>query len=523
MGQSVRLPLSFLLGALLGLSTPGFDLSFLAWFALAPLLILVRSCRGGLSAALTGLVFGAGYYAVSLSFFAGLLPLRWMQLPDLVGYQVVLFTWVLETLHNGLLFAAFALLAYLLPTRPGFLPHIRRPYFPYLLSIPVIWVFLMWVVATSPIFMGMPITQLAYSQSRNLPLIQLASLGGSGMIDFLLVMANAACAEIFIEGTSLVRGMGHRADQINNKAGIVFDLVIVALLTVVSVNYGQARINNIVEATRPEKAQRLTPQCPPVSVAVIQGNVSIEEERFKTIPEEELVVRYNELARGLGANILVLPEGVVTAGQRGQALLSELKGIESAEKKEIIYGTVEPGKEGYSNCGRILSSFNLPGSVYTKQKLVPFGESIPINLVYQKIPESLREKIPASKERFLEAKSAQLVASGFGNVGVSICNELVYPKLIGDEVRKGATLLVCLANLSWFHNSSLNKQFLACATLRAVENKRFMILATNTGVSSVIDPIGMTVTRSFALKRGILLDTVQFIYSRTPYNRMHWL
>ncbi|MBK9205102.1 MAG: hypothetical protein IPL73_22255 [Candidatus Obscuribacter sp.] len=50
--------------------------------------------------------------------------------------------------------------------------------------------------------------------------------------------------------------------------------------------------------------------------------------------------------------------------------------------------------------------------------------------------------------------------------------------------------------------------------LRAVENKRFLVLSTSTGTSSVIDPVGMVVSRSYAHKRGILLDTVQFIYTK---------
>ncbi|MBI5176400.1 MAG: apolipoprotein N-acyltransferase [Candidatus Melainabacteria bacterium] len=524
--QSIKLPCAFAMGAVLGFATPGFDQDYLAWFALAPLLVLIRGCQNGLQATLTGFVFGAGYFAIALSFFTGLSPLRWMQIPDILGYQLVFLAWALETCHLSLLFAAFALMVYHLPTRPGFLPHFRRPFYPYLIVVPAIWVFLMWVVSPSPLFFGIPLCQLAYTQSRNLPLIQVAALGGSAAVDFLLVMVNAALAAVVIEATPLVRGMGARTDQFNTKAGMAIDLALSLVCISLIVGWGQFRISHLAEAVRPEKAMRVTPESPPVPIAIVQGNVSIEEERFKTISEAEFKTRYQELSTAQGAALLVLPEGVVTANQDkpgADGLKEVLRAISANEKKEVIYGAVEPLKEGYANSAKLLSPFRLPGTTYIKQKLVPFGESIPINLIYQKIPEDLREKIPASKERFLEDKQARLLTSGFGKVGVAICNEIVYPKLVSDEVRKGASLLVCLANLGWFHNSSLGKQFLACATLRAVENKRYLILSTNTGISSVIDPLGMVVSRSYALKRGILLDTVQFIYSRTPYNRMRWL
>lgn len=519
----LKLPFAFLGGALLGLSTPGFDQAFLAWLGLVPLLVLLRGARNTFEAVCTGFTFGFGYYAVALSFFAGLNPLRWMQIPDILGYQLIFLSWLLEAAHQALLIALFSFFVYHLPVRPGFLPHFRRPYYPYILTLPVIWVFIMWVVSPSPIFMSIPICQLAYSQARNLDLIQIAALGGSAAVDFLLVMVNCAIASIIIETTPLVKKLSERADQLNPKAGMISDLAISMLVIAAVSGWGEYRLMALNEAQKPEKAIKQNPESPPVPVAIVQGNVSIEEERFKTISKEEFKSRYQELSTALGAALLVLPEGVVTAEQDQAGLRDALKKIVQSEKKEIIYGTVEPLKEGYANQAKIISPYNLKNDSYIKQKLVPFGESIPINLVYQRIPEELREKIPASKERFIEDKSARLLNSGYGKVGIAICNEIVYPSLVSDEVRKGASLIVCLANLGWFHNSSLGKQFLACATFRAVENKRYLILCTNTGISSVIAPTGVLLSKSYGLKRGILLDTVQFIYSKTPFCRMRWL
>ncbi|MBA4077830.1 MAG: apolipoprotein N-acyltransferase [Cyanobacteria bacterium PR.023] len=512
---SLKLPIGFLMGAILALATPGFDQAYLAWFGLIPLLILIRACNSPWQSVFTGFTFGAGYYAIALSFFTGMYPLRWLGLHDAVSFQIVWLAWLVEVIHYSSLTALFALFVFCLPLRPSFLPNHRRPFYPYLIAVPSIWVFLQWVVATSPLFFGSPLSQLAYTQSRNLPLIQLAAVGGSGLVDFVIVMFNAACAQMIIETTGIARNLGERTDQLNIKFGSVLDLFLCCLAIAFALNWGGQRIAQIEDEVRPEHAIRFNPQTPPIPVTIVQGNVSIENERFKAISAAEFCGRYNELTANTSSSLVVLPEGVVTLSQMGQGgLLPALKHISQEERKEIIYGAIEPLKNGHINVARLVSPFGYRESAYVKQRLVPFGEIV---------PESLRDKLPTNSEVFLAAQKAQIIRSGWGKIGVAICNEVIFPKIVSDQVRDGASLIVVLANLGWFHNSSLNKQYLACATLRAVENKRFLVLSTNTGISGVIDPAGLVVSKSYALQRGVLTDTVQFIYSKTPFNRMHWL
>ncbi|MBZ0189725.1 MAG: hypothetical protein K8F91_25995, partial [Candidatus Obscuribacterales bacterium] len=189
-GPAYKLPLAFLSGCLLGLSSPGFDLWFLAWIGLVPLLILIKGSTRTIEAGLVGLLFGFGYHGVSLSWYMGLAPLTWLGLHHTIGIAVAALVWILEVLHQSLLFLALGLLLGSLPLRSGFLPNINRPFYPYLIAVPIVWVFLQWVIAPSEIFVGLPINQLAYSQYQQLNLIQTASLLGSGVIDFIIVLVN---------------------------------------------------------------------------------------------------------------------------------------------------------------------------------------------------------------------------------------------------------------------------------------------------------------------------------------------
>jgi apolipoprotein N-acyltransferase len=172
------------------------------------------------------------------------------------------------------------------------------------------------------------------------------------------------------------------------------------------------------------------------------------------------------------------------------------------------------------NAARIIASPLPRDNIYIKQRPVPFGEAAPFGALGL-ISSRLTASFPGSgSQELVNVHDAKLLASAFGKIGVSISTEVIFPNLIADEVRRGAHLLVNVTNLNRFHQSNLNKQVIAAATLRAVENGRFMVVSTDTGISAVIDPAGVVTSRSYANKRGAIFDTVQFLYNRTPFNKM---
>jgi apolipoprotein N-acyltransferase len=261
-----------------------------------------------------------------------------------------------------------------------------------------------------------------------------------------------------------------------------------------------------------------------VPIAVVQGNISIEEDRLKTTSAKAISDRYAELSNSLGTSLMVLPEGVVNPVQLAPGyLVSRLKEISLREKKEIVVGSVESIKNAHVNAARLISPVNPPNNLYVKRRLVPIGELAPLKAIEDTLPADIKKRLPSEQMKFLTSKSTELLQCLWGPMGVSICSEIVYPRLISREVRKGATILLNLSNLAWFHNSALNKQVLAAAVFRAVENGRYLVLSTNTGISAVIDPAGMVTAVSYPGKRGVLIGTVQFLYKKTPFSKMWWL
>jgi len=523
-GLAEKLPVSLFFGGLLGLSAPTYGLTWLAFVGLVPLMVLIRGARSQLEALLIGLTFGLGYHLIGLSWYLGLHPLGWLGLNDFLGGQVVVLVWIAESFHEALLFAAFAWIVYCLPVRAGLLPATGRPFFPYIISLPLVWMFLQWVVGTSELFLSIPVHQLAYSQYANVWLIQSARFGGSGLTDFLLVLVNAVVAQLVLVRTGVARALSRRSDQFSQKFGSALDAILVALVLAGVLWWGAVQLNQTELSSCLERDKNGKIETPNVPIAIVQSNVTVEEERLKTSSPAEIARRVADLATGHGVALIFCSEGLLTDPQFGGGLLVDrLRQISGRERKEILCGAIENFQQQRVNTARLFTFQKTREIVYVKQRLVPFGEFAPLGKVGQDISAQIEHQSNNAPEKFLAGTKAHLLQSLWGRIGVAIGLEVIYPSLFSCEVRKGANILVNISNLGWFHSSSLNKELLAAGVFRAVENGRYLVMASNTGISAVIDPAGLIKSQSLAGKRGVVLDTVQFLYKSTPFSRMWWL
>ncbi len=489
-----RALLSFGFGMLLGLSTPGFDYAWLAWCGLAPLMVLLRGVQSKKEAVLVGLAFGMGYHLVGLSWLLKLYPLTWMGLDQDSSFRIALGTWVVESFHQALLFAGFAFFLVALPMRAGWLPYHIRPYFPYLLSVPLLWIFFQWMIGTSTQFSSFPLHQLAYSQSKQLELIQMTMLGGSQLLEFVLVLANTILASAIIEISGWVPRLEERVEHFSGKEGVLLDSSVIIVLLLVAYFWGGAQVNKIAACTSLYRDGVPAAQYSlPVPVGVVQGNVGMEEK--EVMSQDELKDRYLTMARKAGVAFLVLPERVIDA----QQLKSGIGALKSRVVAPAASSLGNPRRAlGQGDAASFMSDGFLP--IWFAGRLICFSSS----------PWSLPDVLPEFD-------------TGGTKMGIATGMEVIYPALISAKVRKGAALLVGILNLSRFHDSLLGNQILAAAVMRAVENRRYFILATTTGISAVIDPGGVVTASSFKGTGGSLVSTVQFLNEKTPLARMWWL
>jgi apolipoprotein N-acyltransferase len=151
---------------------------------------------------------------------------------------------------------------------------------------------------------------------------------------------------------------------------------------------------------------------------------------------------------------------------------------------------------------------------YDKMHLVPFGEYVPFRRIF-----SFAGGLTAAVGDFAQGTSRAVLDAGGTKIGVFICYESIFPDEVRQFANNGAQVLVNISNDGWYGDSGAYAQHLAQTRMRAIENHRWLLSATNTGVTASIDPFGRTVARAdrkirTALTAPYALTSVTTFYTR---------
>jgi len=149
---------------------------------------------------------------------------------------------------------------------------------------------------------------------------------------------------------------------------------------------------------------------------------------------------------------------------------------------------------------------------YDKMHLVPFGEYIPLGglLPITRLVEAIGD--------FQEGRDGRPLMAGHLALGVLICYETIFPALAQERVALGANILVNISNDAWFGTTSAPRQHLHQAALRAVEQGRYMIRSTNTGISAIIDSRGRITQATGLFETTTMSGTARTIHAVTVYH-----
>jgi apolipoprotein N-acyltransferase len=474
---------------LLALSFPKFGHPAFGWIALAPLLVALLPRRGhSLIRA-----FGLGV-ATGLVYFAG--TLYWIT--RVMAVYGGLSGWV-AVLVNALLVAYLALF-------PGlFAVVMRRLLVVYgaraLMAAPLVWVAT--ELGRRYLFGGFPWVLLGYSQATTLPVAQLASLFGVYGVSALLASVSAAAA--YCAATSSTRDRGRAAGA-------------VALLLVAVAVWGGRRAAR-AEWTRAGE---------PLQVGLVQGNVDVSEKvesgRGASILQNYL--RMTRQAIGAGAELVVWPESSTPfAFDEDPDSAAQVRTLARQARVPILLGSDEFEWRTVDNRRVVDKSFNsaflvradgLTGGVYRKIHLVPFGEYVPLKrLLFFAAP-----LVEAVGSGFDAGEDATLLPVGGHRISVAICYEIVYPDLVRQFVRGGSELLTTITNDAWFGATSAPSQHFAQASMRAIEEGRYLIRSANTGISGIVDPYGRIVAQTEIFRPAVVVGSVRFLQQSTIYARV---
>ncbi len=261
------------------------------------------------------------------------------------------------------------------------------------------------------------------------------------------------------------------------------------------------------------------------TASVIQGNVE-QARKWDPAYQEQTVSEYLALSQAqadaAGPALMVWPE---TAMPFYLQKTSELRDRVTAFARDnglcLVTGApaaVQSGK-GYVFFNRafLIGTDGELKASYDKRHLVPFGEYVPFGDLFPFI-----SKLAQGAGDFKPGTSPAPLKCGDLALGMLICYEAIFPELAQERVAAGANVLVNISNDAWFGDSPAPRQHLDLSLLRAVEQGRYLIRATNTGVSAFIDPKGRVLDHGgLFVSQGLSRTGVGRISSLTFFHRFY--
>jgi apolipoprotein N-acyltransferase len=480
--------LPFISVLLLFLASPGPAALVLSWISLIPLFLFLQTtaCK---KAFFTGWLAGSIYYlfilywvTISMETYGGLTP--WLSISGLI----------LLCIYMGLYHGIFCFII----TRV----LQKEPLFPLWLAA-CLWVGLDYIRGF--LFSGFPWMDMGYFHYLS-PIRQLADLGGHHTLTFLVVLVN---------------GVLYRFWQNRSPRKTVLQTWPALLCIAMAFAYCPLRLARI---------NRIILNAPTVQTGIIQGNIdqAIKWKEDNKLPSVNTYISLTEtvLDSDHPPKLIIWPETALPFYPSLDPLFYHVRAetvLQQDQPYNLLCGAphvvINRKAKSYKiyNAALLLRGDKSP-EFYFKQHLVPFGEYIPFRSILpfpKAIVESIGDFTPGTEPAVLQSDHAK--------TGVLICIEAIYPDLARKQVTQGAELLANITNDAWFGRSSAPVQHLAMTIFRAIENRRALARAANTGISALVSPTGEILESSALFTKATLTQPLPLLRERTFFNHLGFL
>ena len=473
---------------------PGWYL--LSWFALVPLIVaLLRAQPAGeleiagrvrLQAATPGQGFLLGY-ACGILWYAGTCYWIFDTMRNFGGLNVAeaLLALFLFCCYLGLYHGLFGLLVGLLagPARDN-----RRA----LVAMPFLWVA---VELARTRITGFPWNLLGIAQVDNVALCRIAASTGVYGISFEIVLVNIALAAVFLVP--------------KEKRGAMLAAALAATAVL--------QAGSLIEApiAKTDRAALLVQQNIPVSADWTPAY--LEKTRADLT---DLTVKSVNAAQPM-PDLVVWPESPAPFFTNDPVFRQTISGMSRDTKAWTITGAIgipevrtDAGAEPAFNSAALVDPDGMWADRYDKVHLVPFGEYLPFPSLF-----AFAGGLTKEVGEFQHGASRHPLEAGDKRLGVFICYESIFPDEVRQFADRGAQVFVNISNDGWYGDSGAYAQHLSQTRMRAIENDRWILSATDTGVTASIDPWGRVVARIPRKERAALvapyaLNSVTTFYTR---------
>ncbi|MDY0310840.1 MAG: apolipoprotein N-acyltransferase [Desulfobacterales bacterium] len=476
-------------GLMLTAAFPDPSLSVLAFVALVPLLTVVAGRRPA-EAFRFGLFAGMVHYGTLLAWVVYTMG-TYGQLPLFISVPVL----GLLAVYLSLYPAAFAAL----------LVRQRIAMWALAPAAGALWTALEFLRAH--LLTGFPWELLGYSQYHRLRLIQMADVTGVYGLSFLIVTINAGVFLLYWklrQRSWQGRGVTFRA------AGAAVGVALLCLGG--AIGYGQWCLNRM---------DALITTAPQSTVAIVQGNID-QARKWDPAFQTASVDKYLGLSLkvlGGSPDLVVWPETATPFYLHDPSALADqvIRFVRSAHVPFLLgspFYQERGGKIHYFNSAYLLNADGRMGGRYDKVHLVPFGEYVPL----RRLLPFVGKMVPQVGD-FKPGRQGTVLPWGDRQIGVQICYEIIFPSLARHMTSNGADLLVNITNDAWFGRTAAPQQHFSMAVFRAVENRRALVRAANTGISGFIAPDGKILARTGLFTDAALSHPVPLLNRQTLYTR----
>lgn len=428
------------------------------WFCLVPLLsaLLTRTREGERlrlrQAALLAYVCGVVWYGGNCYWIYRTMHL-YGNIPAVPSFGIL----ILFSLYLGLYFGLFGTFIAAL--------HAKYSRNLVLLAVPFVWVA---VELARARITGFPWDLLGYTQVDNLIITRLALWTGVMGISFVIAAVN---------GLWLVRPVNTRLKYVPAATAL---LLMVAATWAVAFNASIA----------PEPTQAIA--------TLLQENLGVGAEAVgNRETKQELLASFSQLSLhptivlspAQRSQIIIWPEAPTDFIDTDPLLRQSISDLSRRANAAVVVNdvTVAAYKDNRPQLYNSASFFLPDGSYaghYDKMHLVPFGEYTPYKPIFFFVGDLLDDLL------FIPGSHRSVFPVANTKYGVFIC----YESIFGDELRhfvlNGAQVLVNISDDGWYGDTSAPWEHLDMARMRAIENHRWVLRATNTGVTAAIDPLG---------------------------------
>ena len=360
------------------------------------------------------------------------------------------------------------------------------------LSFAALWILQEWMKTW--LFTGFPWLFVGYAFTEQYWLSSLAPVAGVFAVSFVAVLLAASIVEL-----------------LRRRGGYM--IVSIALLVISTSLW---LINP--QWTKPKGT-------PNLSVSLIQGNIPQDLKWLTEFQVETLNIYATLTSTEWGRDIVLWPESSIPMFQtEAWGFINEMVKIANATNTSWVTGIPYKDDAAFnSNTDKYPPFYNgvialgaEAEGLYKKQRLVPFGEYIPFEGLLDILPDLAGSQDIMSYSRGSDQQSPLQVRGH--SLGSAVCYEVAYP----DTTRKnaiGTDFLLTISNDAWFGTSAGPLQHLQMVQMRALENGRWFMRATNTGVTAIIDHKGRIVERAPQFERTVLRGEVQARVGNTPFMR----